>query len=154
MPTPMEMLRQDHEKVSELLEKLTATTTRAEKTRPELLEQITAELEVHTAIEEEIFYPALREAASSNGDKEQIAEGYEEHRAVKRLVLPDLQQTEVTSVEFGGRAKVLKELVTHHAEEEEEELFDLAEQLLSAKQLDELAKRMQARKQELLAPQD
>lgn len=151
MPNPMEMLHEDHEKVSKLLEKLTDTTTRAEKTRADLLTQIDAELEVHNAIEEEIFYPALREAASSNGDKEQVAEGYEEHRAVKRLVLPDLQQTEVTSIEFGGRAKVLKELVTHHAEEEEEELFDLAKQLLSAEQLDDLGTRMQARKQELLA---
>lgn len=150
MPTPFELLHSDHEKVRQLLEKLTETTNRAEKTRTQLLAEIATELEVHTTIEEEIFYPAIAARARNNAQREDVAEGFEEHRAVKRLVLPDLQQTDVTSPEFGGRAKVLRELVLHHAEEEEDELFELARQLLSTEQLEELGTHMQARKQELL----
>jgi hemerythrin-like domain-containing protein len=146
----IELLSSDHEQVRKLLSRLVETTERAEKTRKELLEQITHELEVHTAIEEEIFYPAFRGA----GDKSHATmyyEAIEEHRAVEKLVLPDLAKTSPTSVEFLGRAKVLKELVEHHAEEEEEEMFKQAKKLLGQDRLTELGKEMEARKKELLA---
>jgi hemerythrin-like domain-containing protein len=66
-------------------------------------------------------------------------------------VLPDLLKTEVTSDQFGGRAKVLKELIEHHADEEEREMFPRARVLLGKATLDALGERMQARKQELMA---
>jgi hypothetical protein len=68
---------------------------------------------------------------------------------VKELVLPDLQDTDVTSEAFGGRAKVLKDLILHHAEEEEEELFPRARKLLGKERLEELGGEMEARKSEL-----
>ena len=74
----------------------------------------------------------------------------EEHRAAGELVLPDLEKTKVTSDQFGGRAKVLKELVEHHADEEEKEMFPRARKLLDKAALTELGQQMQARKQELL----
>jgi hemerythrin-like domain-containing protein len=150
MQNVLDILKQDHAKVRELLDRLAATTTRAAKTRPELLERIATELQVHTTLEEEIFYPAIREAATTNEQRELVAEAFEEHRAVEKLVMPDLEKTEVDSVEFGGRAKVLKELVEHHADEEEEELFPLAKELLSEQQLRDLGQRTTQRKQELL----
>ena len=55
----IQLLKADHKKVKELLAELAKTTTRAAKTRSELLAQIRVDLEVHTTIEEEIFYPAL-----------------------------------------------------------------------------------------------
>ena len=89
MPNPMSMLRDDHEQVSQLLENLVDTTGRAQKSRTQLLEKIANELEVHTTLEEEIFYPAIRDGLRTVSDKEHVAEGYEEHRAVMRMVLPD-----------------------------------------------------------------
>lgn len=147
----IELLKADHEKVRGLFEQLTNTTSRAEKTRMQLLEKIRLELDVHTQIEEEIFYPAFREAAENSEDKEMIFEALEEHRAAGELVLPDLMETEVASDQFGGRAKVLKDLVEHHAEEEEKEMFKRARELFDRAQLAELGERMAARKEELLA---
>lgn len=147
----IELLKADHDKVRGLFEQLINTTSRAEKTRVQLLEKIRLELDVHTQIEEEIFYPAFREAAENSEDKEMIFEALEEHRAAGELVLPDLMETEVASDQFGGRAKVLKDLVEHHAEEEEKEMFKRARELFDRAQLAELGERMAARKEELLA---
>lgn len=144
----IQFLKDDHETVRKLLEKLTATTERASKTREDLLEKIGEELRIHTAIEEEIFYPAFRDADGSK-HRAMVAEAREEHRAVEELVLPDLLKTEPTSTEFSGRAKVLKELVEHHAHEEEEDMFPKARKALGKDELAELGERMQARKREL-----
>ena len=67
------------------------------------------------------------------------------------MVLPDLLKTAPDSEEFGGRAKVLKELIEHHAQEEEKEMFPRARQLFTAAELRELGERMQERKQALMA---
>lgn len=145
------LLTDDHRKVKKLLGELNETTNRAEKTRGELLAQIARELKAHTTIEEEIFYPAFKEAGEKGDDDKMYFEALEEHRAAGELVLPDLLKTQVTSDQFGGRAKVLKELVEHHADEEEKEMFPRARKLLDAAALKDLGERMQARKQELLA---
>ncbi len=147
----IELLKKDHEKVRGLLGELAETTNRASKGRAELLEKIALELKVHTKIEEEIFYPAFREAGEKSDDEKMFFEAMEEHRAAGDLVLPDLLATEVETDQFGGRAKVLKELVEHHADEEEKEMFPRARELLGLDALRELGERMQARKEELMA---
>lgn len=144
------LLKQDHKLVKDLLEELVGTTTRAVKKRTDLLQAIQQNLKAHTTIEEEIFYPAFKEA----GKKEEATmyyEALEEHRAAEDLVLPDLFATDAGTEQFSGRAKVLKELIEHHIEEEEDEMFKDAKKLLSKEELAELGKRMQARKDELLA---
>ncbi len=105
---------------------------------------------LHTAIEEDIFYPAIRES----GGKEELKmyyEAKEEHRTVDSLVLPDLKRTRPDTVQFAGRVKVLKELLEHHIEEEEGELFPRARQLLDAAALKQLGQAMQQHKKELKA---
>ncbi|SFQ76741.1 hypothetical protein SAMN05216578_103214 [Halopseudomonas formosensis] len=77
-------------------------------------------------------------------------EAKQEHRAVDSLVLPDLLNTDPGSLEFAGRIKVLKELVEHHIEEEEEEMFKDAQELLSAEQLEELGEQMKQKKLKLM----
>jgi len=144
------LLTEDHRKVKKLLGELAETTSRAEKTRTELLQQIARELKAHTKVEEEIFYPAFKQAGERSDDDKMYFEALEEHRAAGDLVLPDLENTNVTSDQFGGRAKVLKELVEHHADEEEKEMFPRARKLLDKAVLTELGQQMQARKQELL----
>jgi hemerythrin-like domain-containing protein len=145
------LLTDDHKKVRALLTELADTTNRAEKTRTELLAKIAKEIEVHTTIEEEIFYPAFKDAGEKSDDNKMFFEAMEEHRAAGDLVLPDLLKTNVTSDQFGGRAKVLKELIEHHADEEEKEMFPRARTLLGKEALVELGERLQARKQELMA---
>ena len=144
----IELLEADHKKVRELLSQLAESTTRAEKKRRQLLTRIEQELEVHTHIEEEIFYPAFK-AAGNAEHKKMYFEALEEHRAVDALVLPDLKKTDPTSEKFSGRAKVLKELIEHHADEEEQEMFKMARKSMSREDLQELGERMAARKEEL-----
>jgi hemerythrin-like domain-containing protein len=146
----IELLKDDHDKVRDLLSQLAETSERATKSRHDLLRTIQAELEAHTTIEEEIFYPAFKKAGAEKKDDKLFYEAKEEHRTVDKLVLPDLSGTDVDTVEFAGRAKVLKELVEHHADEEEKEMFPRAKKLLSKDQLVELASRMEQRKEQLL----
>lgn len=146
----IELLKADHDEVKELLEELTSTTKQATKSRPELLAKIAKELRIHTMIEEEIFYPAFKNAGGTKHN-EMNHEALEEHRAVEETVLPDLESSDPSSDEFSARAKVLKEMVEHHAEEEEEEMFPMAKKSLSTKVLEDLGERMMARKEELHA---
>lgn len=149
-PDAIQLLKQDHDQVRELLAEICESTARAAKKRQSLLEEIAAELRAHAKIEEEIFYPAFRAAAENSEQRQMIAEAFEEHRAVEELVLPDLEQTETTSEQFGGRCKVLKDLVEHHAREEEKQMFPQAKKLFDKQQLQELGEQMAARKEELL----
>ena len=144
------LLKQDHTLVKDLLEQLADSTSRAVKKRGELLQQIHINLKAHTTIEEEIFYPALKEAGKKEEEK-MYYEALEEHRAAEDLVLPDLMKTDPATEQFSGRAKVLKELIEHHIEEEEEEMFKDAKKLLSKEELSDLGARMETRKAELLA---
>jgi hemerythrin-like domain-containing protein len=144
----IDLLTEDHQKLRDLLSELTDTTNRASKKRTELLEKIKKEILVHTQLEEEIFYPAFKQANGSE-HKKMYFEAVEEHRAVSALVLPDLEATDVNSDAFSGRAKVLKELIEHHAEEEEEELFPKARKALTDARLQELGEQMRELKRTL-----
>ena len=149
----VELLKEDHVRIKGLLEELTNTTERAVKKRAELLNKIEMELTLHTHIEEEILYPAYKKAGGKE-EAEMYYEAKEEHRTVDSLVVPDLKQTDPGTLEFAGRAKVCKELLEHHIEEEEEEMFPKAEELLGD-QLEALGAQMesvrQAMKKELTA---
>ena len=92
----------------------------------------------------------LTERAKKEDDDKMFFEAMEEHRAAGDLVLPDLLGTDVQSDQFGGRAKVLKELIEHHADEEEKDMFPRARELLDRDVLIQLGERMQARKLELM----
>lgn len=144
------LLKQDHALVKELLTALAETSTRAVKKRTDLLQQIAVNLKAHTTIEEEIFYPAFKKAGEKHEAK-MYFEALEEHRAAEDLVLPDLLQTDPATDQFSGRAKVLKELIEHHIDEEETEMFKDAKKLLSKEQLTDLGTAMSTRKEELLA---
>src|SRR4249919_208237 len=147
----IQLLKDDHKKVKGLLAELVATTSRATKKRSQLLATIAQELRVHVAIEEEIFYPAFKAAGEKSDDDKMYFEALEEHRAAGDLVLPDLEKTDPGSDRFSGRAKVLKELIEHHAGEEEKEMFPRARKLLSAAELNALGAEMLARKSELMS---
>jgi len=136
------LLKNDHEKVSGIFEKIEATTDRAEKTRTELFTQLKQELEIHTHIEETIFYPAIKQEAET---REITLEGFEEHHVIK-VLLKELEPMEVTSEQWDAKLKVLKENVEHHVEEEEEEMFKSARDVLSKDQIEDLGARMEAEK--------
>ncbi|MEN5089161.1 hemerythrin domain-containing protein [Pseudomonas protegens] len=137
----IDLLKADHEKVKSILTQLSESTDRAVKKRTDLLDKLELEITIHTQLEEQILYPAFKQA----GDKEQAEmyyEAKEEHRTVDSLVLPDLKNTDPTQPEFAGRVKVVKELLEHHIGEEESEMFPQAKKLLGNAKLEELGEQM------------
>lgn len=137
----IDLLKADHEKVKGILSQLSESTDRAVKKRTELLEKLELEVSIHTQLEEEILYPAYK-AAGGKAEAEMYYEAKEEHRTVDSLVLPDLKGTDPTSPEFAGRVKVIKELLEHHIEEEETDMFPHANKILGKAKLDELGDQM------------
>jgi hemerythrin-like domain-containing protein len=147
-PDAISVLKKDHEKVRGLLKKLESSAPKGRAGTSDLVRQIDQELKIHTQIEEEIFYPAFKEAVRSKEDRELYFEALEEHRVVD-LVLPGVKETEETAEEFAAKAKVLKDLVEHHAGEEEKEMFPRARKVMERSELQELGRRLEQRKQEL-----
>jgi hemerythrin-like domain-containing protein len=147
-PDAISVLKKDHEKVRGLLKKLESSALKGRGGTSALVKQIDHELKVHTQIEEEIFYPAFKEAVRSKEDREMYFEALQEHHVVD-LVLPEMKETEETNEEFAAKAKVLKDLVEHHAGEEEKEMFPKARKVMERSELQELGRRLKARKQEL-----
>ncbi|MDQ3650242.1 MAG: hemerythrin domain-containing protein [Acidobacteriota bacterium] len=136
------LLKNDHEKVSAIFEKLEPTTERALKTREELFAKLKAELDVHAHIEETIFYPAIKDAAETRAI---TLEGYEEHHVVK-ILLSELASMPVDTEQWTAKLKVLKENVEHHVEEEEDEMFKSVRKILTKEEINNLGARMEAEK--------
>jgi hemerythrin superfamily protein len=138
------LLKADHKKVADILEKLDSTTERGVKTREELFTQLKIELDVHARIEETIFYPALEEAKET---RDITLEAFEEHRLVKRL-LSELEKMSKDQEEWTAKFTVLKENVEHHVEDEEGEMFPKARKVLSEEQAETLGTRLEEAKKE------
>ncbi|HEX2049492.1 MAG TPA: hemerythrin domain-containing protein [Actinomycetota bacterium] len=141
----LELLERDHEEVKKLLERGEDTTERAVKTRTDLLRKLKHEMDVHEAIEEQIFYPALREHDEAKGI---VLEGFEEHHVVDQLIA-ELESTDVDDERWAAKFAVMKENVEHHIEEEEGEMFEIARKVFGDDRLTELGERMAAKKKGL-----
>jgi hemerythrin superfamily protein len=137
------VLKNDHAAVKRLFARFRQTTDRAGKTRQDLVTRLATELEVHAQVEEEIFYPAMREVPKAT---KLLKEAHEEHKAVKALVAQ--MQSEDEPDALASTVDELREAVLHHATEEERAMFRLAEQLGREKLLD-LGEELQARKLQL-----
>jgi hemerythrin superfamily protein len=148
-PDAIALLKEDHKKVKGLLGDLEKSSMRGGPRAQKLVTQIDKELTIHAQIEEEIFYPAYRDAVRKKDDRELYYEAKEEHHVVK-LVMPELLETPPTADEFPAKAKVLKELVEHHADEEEKEMFPKARKVIDREELRDLGARMAERKTELM----
>jgi hemerythrin-like domain-containing protein len=143
-----ELLKADHKKVAELFDLL---ETASGKRKLDVFKRIKSELELHAHIEEKIFYPAIEKPEPTH---DLTLEAYEEHKVVKTL-LGELAGAKTADDEWQAKAKVLRENVEHHVKEEENELFDKADDVLSDEEVEDLGNRMEvekARKQGRPAP--
>ena len=136
----IELLKEDHNKVSRLFQKVKATEDSEHK---ELFEKIKEELEVHTHIEETIFYPKIKEEEEL---EDIVLEGIEEHHQAK-IFLRELSNLTDDSEKFEPKLKVLMEDITHHVQEEEGEMFPMVEELFDETTLQELGEEMENEKQ-------
>jgi len=145
-----DLLDADHRAVKKMFkdyEALTASRARsAAQKKMDLARQICHELTVHAQIEEELFYPALREVMK---ESDLLNEAEVEHGSVKDLIA-QIEEMDEAGEMFDARVKVLAEYVEHHVKEERNEIFPKAR---AARRLDLVAMRdeLEARKEELMA---
>ena len=144
---PIVLLETDHRRFEALLKEGEETTGRAVKRRTQLLETLTATLNVHELIEEQVLYPALKPHAQA---RDIVLEGYQEHH-VADLVVKELHALARDDERWGAKFKVLKESIEHHLQEEEGQMFRIARAVLSRDELNDLGVRMKKLKTELEA---
>lgn len=135
------LLEKQHRKVEGIFKKLEGGSSDPEP----LLTELANDLAAHMAIEQEIFYPAIREV-----DEKLILESYEEH-SLAEVALKRLLGTDPEDESFDARVVATKELIKHHVEEEEGEMFPKVEKALGEEKLAELGKLMKARFEEVQA---
>jgi len=139
------LLKADHRKVETLFEKFEAATASERKTA--LAQEICTELCIHTMIEEEIFYPACR----GKVEDDKMDESYVEHDGAKVLIA-ELLASSPDADFYDAKMKVLSEEIKHHVKEEEQPGEGVFAQARKGElDMDALAERMRARKEELLA---
>ncbi len=137
------LLKADHQLVQQLFDKF--EKTRAEDRKSALAEQICNELAVHAQIEEEIFYPAAREAIR---DTDLISEATVEHQSAKDLI-EQIQSGGSGDDLFEAKVTVLGEYVRHHVREEEREMFPQIRK--TRLDLKALGQQLMQRKEELVS---
>lgn len=144
------LLTADHNRVRALFSRFQKAKEQGdEELIGALADKIVEELEVHTTIEEEIFYPAVRKL---DGElSELLSESLQEHHVVK-VLLGELAEVPARGEEWTAKMSVIIENVEHHAEEEESELFPKVRRAADTEQLVALGKQLDAKKGGLGAP--
>src|SRR5688500_561248 len=146
--TAIELLKQDHRTV-EMLFKEFEQLEDDQEAAEQVIETACAELKIHDAIETEIFYPAVREAAAREEIEDLLDEAEVEHDSVRELITK-LERMDTSDEKRHAHFKVLMEYVKHHVKEEEKQMFP---QVKKRKELDQAARGLQRkeRKQALMA---
>jgi hemerythrin superfamily protein len=143
----LNLLIADHNRVRGLFERFRkANDTHDTSSMASLASTIFTELDVHTTIEEEIFYPWAHDLSDEIGDT--VDEGIQEHHVVKVLI-DELGESTPGADDWVAKITVLMENVEHHAEEEENELFPKVRSHTKAADRNQLSERLEGRKQQL-----
>src|SRR6185312_4024087 len=142
----VKLLKQDHRAVAKALEEFESAE---HEEKQAIAQRICKMLTVHTQLEEELLYPAARDALRSE-NAHLVAEAHVEHESVKDLIR-QIEQREEVDEEYEAKVRVMGEYVKHHVSEEETELFPKLER--SSLDLDALGERLEERKTELTGGQ-
>jgi hypothetical protein len=138
------LLKADHRQVEEWFEQF--ESTRSDARKQTLAQKVCQALEVHTRIEEEIFYPAFLEAT---GDEDTHHEAEVEHAGAKRLIA-EIESSGPEDDYYDAKMKVLSEMIKHHVKEEERRDGMFAKARQAAMDLKALGERLASRKAELM----
>lgn len=133
------LLEQDHREVEQLFEQFEQATGDTER-KGQVVEKIITELSIHAAIEEEVFYPAVKEALPE-GD-ELVDHSLEEHQEVKEL-LAELDRMSPSDPGYHQKVEKVISDVREHVQEEEGEMFPQFREAISARQLEEIGKKLE-----------
>lgn len=141
-----DLLKKDHDTVKKLFAAFEEMGDKARQKRSSQAAEICEELRIHAAVEEEIFYPAVKSIRDKQA-KFDVEEALQEHKQIKSA-MDDILKIEGQEPAFGAKMKVLQEDVEHHADEEEREVFKEAHKL-GDDRLEQLGQQIQERKNEL-----
>jgi hemerythrin superfamily protein len=141
------LLKADHKAVKVLFTRFDKLGDGANATKREVVDKIIESLSVHAAIEEQVFYPAVREHTKELTDD--VLEALEEHHVAK-WILSELDGMSPTEERYDAKVTVLIESVKHHIQEEESGLFPQVRQAMGRKQLLEIGDALERAKK--LAP--
>ena len=131
----IQLLKRDHRAVEALFGRFEKLGSGKSKEKKAIVQDLTRELSIHAAIEEEILYPAARAVAKDKEDL--VLESLEEHHLVK-VVLEELQSLSPTSERYDAKVRVLKEAIERHVAEEETDLFPALQRKLDRGTLEQL----------------
>jgi hemerythrin superfamily protein len=135
------LLKADHDTVKEMFAKYDTLGDGAIAGKQELAGRICRELTVHAYIEEQVFYPRVREAGHQI--KDEVLEGLEEHHLIKHAVA-ELEPLTADNERYDAKVEVLRELVEHHVDEEESDMFPRVRKAIDGRELEELGAAMEA----------
>jgi hemerythrin superfamily protein len=139
----LDVLVADHRTVDELFDRFEKLGDNATKTKRQVADKIIHELAVHAVVEEQVLYPVIR--ACSDEMEDLVLESLEEHHVAK-VMLAEIQDLDADHERFAAKVTVLSEMIRHHVEEEEEELFPKVRKALGNELLGDLGKAIQQAK--------
>lgn len=135
----LNFLKHQHREVEALFKK--ATSAKEASERQTYFKQIDHSLRVHSAIEEELFYPEVRRRAEKSEERLEVAEAFEEHALVKTTI-EGLESLDPSHQQYEAKLNVLQQLVQHHVDEEEGTMFKIAHHLFTKEELEELGNKL------------
>ena len=137
----IELLMQDHKEASSMMDQL-EVADKGDRSAKDIFLQLKEALTMHTQIEEQIFYPALKNYEETS---DMIPQAFEEHQEVDQI-LAEMSSLNAGNDEFMDRLTELRDSIEHHVEEEENEMFPKAEQVLGQSRLQAMGRQMQQMK--------
>lgn len=140
------LIKNDHRKIKDILSELSDTTEKAQRKRPELLAQLKQVLIPHSRAEEIVLYDELKLLRRGEAVY-QAYEGYEEHRICDH-VMQELEHVDQSDPRWRAKFEVLKEMITHHIEDEEENVFEQAKTFFSLEEAEQMAQKFESLKKE------
>jgi len=138
----LELLKVDHQRVSDLFRE--AESSDSLKKKRVIFNSIQSELDLHTYIEETVFYPTFRKYPDFEN---LLSESYAEHAQVKELV-SRIQALPAESSELSQKMSQLKQRVEHHVHQEETDLFPRIRKVMKSSEREQLGRHLQVAKQE------
>jgi len=140
-----QILKQEHDEVQDMLDQQ-IEGKKSGKGQDQMLKEIQQHLSIHLSGEEKLLYPLLTKDEES---KEDAFEAFEEHHVAK-LTLNELMKMSPEDERWHAKLKVLKELIDHHVQEEERNLFKVAKKVISSEQAKEIGQKYQQEKEKQL----
>jgi hemerythrin superfamily protein len=146
----IQVLRQDHRSIEKKFKEFEQTSPKANLTKKRLVKKMIKELSLHADVEEQLFYPAVEEAAKEH---DLVLKAMEEHDLVK-VLLEQLDRMSPEEDRFDAKVAVLIEIIRDHVDQEERHIFPKLKAALKPAQLRDLGIRLDEGKKAIQSPKD